>query len=170
LAVYLLDADVIIWCAKHKKLDSLFRKETIKIPKIIYSQIKYRIDIETGKKEQIDLNGYIKNGKLKVINNPIDENISKIIEEVKNCPELLEIHHGEIECIYLLRENKNHKFCTGDKVAIKVLGFLHLSEQAISLEEIIGTNKGLRENFTQQALKDNLNIGSQLYVQYGNWK
>ncbi len=170
MAVYLLDADVIIWCAKHKKLNNLFQKEKIKIPEIIYNQIKYRIDIETGEKEQIDLDKYIKNGSLEIITNPIDENINKIMEEIKNCPELLEVHHGEIECIYLLRENKDHKFCTGDKVAIKVLGFLRLSEQAISLEEIIGNAKELRENFTKQCLKTNLNIGSQLFVQHGDWR
>lgn len=170
MVAFIVDADVIIWCARHKKLNKLFKDKKIIIPEIIYNQVKYRIDRETGEKKPINLERYIENGCLEIVDDPLIKDVEEIIEKVGNCPELTEIHHGEAECILLLNKNKNYKFCTGEIGVLKVLGFLQLSDQAISLEDLIGSLRELRKDFTRECLDNNLKIGSELFVKYGDWE
>jgi len=55
LRVFLLDADVIIWCAENNKLDALFKNKKIKIPRIIYEQAERYTVPETHEKKIIVL-------------------------------------------------------------------------------------------------------------------
>lgn len=169
MELFLIDADVIIWCAEQNKLDTLFKNKEIKMPKKIFEEINYKVDLVTTEESGIDLSKYIENGSLKIIDSALSETIRKLRKTYKICPQLAEIQDGEIECIALLLENSKYKFCTGDITAMKVVGFLQLSKQAISLEELIGSLTELRDDFTKECLKNNLKVGSKLYVQYGNW-
>lgn len=167
MKVYLLDADVIIWCAENNKLDALFKGKKIKIPNVIYEQVRYIEDPQTKERKTIRLQKYINDGSLEIIDNPISDDIKEIRNTYKQCPEIAEIHEGEVECIALLRKIPNYSFCTEDKIAIRVLGFLHFSEQAVSLEEILRGAQNLRESLTQRYKEKYLKEGSALWVQYG---
>jgi len=65
-----------------------------------------------------------------------------------------------------LMENPDYKFCTGDVPAMRVVGFYGLSEQAISLEKLVGKITALRNDFKQKCMAENLKIGSSLRAQY----
>lgn len=165
MKIFLLDADVIIWCAENNKLDSLFKGKKIKIPEVIYGQIRYKIDKETGEKKGIPLQKYIEDGSLEIIDDPISNDTREIMDKISKLP-LPQIHHGEMECITLLKQNPNYKFCTGDRAAIKILGFFSLSDQAVSLEELVGRIRNLRDDFTKKYMKKYLEEGSTFGVQY----
>ena len=169
MIVYLLDADVIIWCADNGKLDALFKNKKIKIPQIIYDQIIHYTVPVTHEKRTILLNKYLDQGSLEIVDNPVTEEIGKIRNSYKKCPQLAEIHDGESECIALLLENKEFMFCTGDIDTMKVIGFWGLSEQAISLEELVGKIRNLRYDFSKDCMKKHLEKGSVLKVQSFNW-
>ena len=167
MKVFLLDADVIIWCAENNKLDALFKNKRIKIPKVIYEQVKYIEDPETDERKTIQFDKYLEDKSLEIIDNPITDDIEDIRNTYKQCPEIAEIHSGEVECISLLKDRPNYSFCTGDKSAIRVLGYLQLSEQAISLEELIGRVRNIRYDFTKEYMKKYLKVGSDLWIKYG---
>lgn len=169
LTVFLLDADVVIWCADNGKLDALFKNKKIKIPQIIYDQIIHYTVPVTHEKRTILLNKYLDQGSLEIVDNPVTEEIGKIRNSYKKCPQLAEIHDGESECIALLLENKEFMFCTGDIDTMKVIGFWGLSEQAISLEELVGKIRNLRYDFSKDCMKKHLEKGSVLKVQSFNW-
>jgi len=166
LMVLLLDADVIIWCAKKGKLNALFKRRKIQIPKVIFEQVIHYTIPETGQKKTILADKYIEDGSLRIIDNPVSKEIIDIKNTYKKCPELAKIHNGEAECISLLLEKKEFKFCTGDTDTMKVISFLDLAEQAISLEQLIGKVRDIRENFTEDCMKFHLGKGSALRVQY----
>lgn len=166
MKVFLLDADVIIWCAENNKIDALFKNREIKIPKKIFEEVEYRRDPVTQEKQGIDLKKYIEDGCLEVIDSVFSETIKKVRKTYKICPQLAEIQDGEIECIALLMKNPDYKFCTGDVPAMRVVGFYGLSEQAISLEKLVGKIKALRDDFKQKCMTKNLKIGSSLRAQY----
>ncbi|MCK4421559.1 hypothetical protein KAW48_07155, partial [candidate division WOR-3 bacterium] len=153
----------------NNKLDALFKGKKIKIPNVIYEQVRYIKDLQTRERKTIRFQKYINNGSLEIIDNPITDDMDKIRNSCKQCSEIAEIHPGEIECIALLRQNTDYGFCTGDRTAMKVLGFWHLSEQAVSLEGLVGKMRNLRDNFTKKYMKKYLNEGSNLWVKYG-WK
>jgi predicted nucleic acid-binding protein len=170
LSVYLLDADVIIWCEKNNKLGSVFKAKRIEIPKVIYEEVRYYEKPETKERVTITFNQYIKEGSLKIIDTPVDEEVRRIFNIIKNCINLGEIDKGEIECIALAKKNNKYKFCTGDKSSIRLMSFLRLSDQAISLEEILRGAGNLRESFTIAYKNKYLKEGAELFVQYGDWK
>lgn len=93
----------------------------------------------------------------------------EIKDSYERCPELAQIHNGEAECIALLLKNREFMFCTGDADTMKVISFWGLSEQAISLEELVGRIKNLRTNFTKDCMELHLKEGSILRVQYSKW-
>lgn len=169
LKVFLLDADVIIWCAENNKLDALFKNKRIHIPQIIYEQVIHYTIPTTGQKKTILFDKFIHDGYLTIIDNPVTEEIIKIKDTYKQCPQLAEIHDGESECIATLLKDKECKFCTGDVDAMKVIGFWGLLEQAVSLEELVGRIKNLRPNFTKDCMESHLKQGAILRVQYSNW-
>lgn len=168
MKVFLLDADVIIWCAENSKLDSLFKGKKIRIPKKIFEEVKYKEDPETKERKTIQFQKYIKEGSLEVVDNPYTKEMKKVRDTYKECSQLAQLDDGESECIALLMKNYEYRFCTGDRTAMKVLGFWQLSEQTISLEELIGRVRDIRDDFTKEYMKKYLKIGSILRLQYGS--
>lgn len=76
------------------------------------------------------------------------------------------LHTGELEAIALLAAGRlpEHRFCTGDGAAIEALGILGLSEQGISLEELLSTHglgRRLRRQYSQAFFRDWLRTGQQ---------
>ena len=167
MKVFLLDADVIIWCAENNKLDSLFKDKKIKIPQKIFEEVIYKEDPETKERKTIQFQKYIKEDSLEVVDNPYTKEMEKVRDTYKECSQLAQLDDGESECIALLMKNSEYRFCTGDRAAMKVLGFWQLSEQAISLEELIGRVRNIRDNFTREDMKRYLEEGSELWVKYG---
>lgn len=168
--IYLLDADVIIWCAENSKLDALFKGKRIRIPQKICDEVIYMKDPGTGATSGIDLSKYIADGLLEIVDCDVSQSIREIRSTYRGCPQLAEIDDGEIECIALLRKEPECHFCTGDINAMKVVGYWGLSDQAISLEEVLGRVRDLRYDFTNSCLRKNLKIGSSLRAQYFKYK
>lgn len=166
LNVFLLDADVIIWCADNGKLDSLFKNKKIKIPLVIFKEAREYTDPKTGEKRTIQFSKYLNNGSLEIIDSPLTKEIEKFKNTYKICPQLAQIQNGESQCLALLKKNPGYKFCTGDIMAMKIVGFWGLSEQAISLEELVGKIKNLRHDFTKESLRKFLKIGASLRLEY----
>lgn len=166
MKVFLLDANVIIWCAENGKLEALFKNREIILPRKIFEEVEYKKNPITQEKHGIDLNKYLEDGSLKIIDSIFSETIKKVRKTYKICPQLAEIQDGEIECIALLMKNPKYKFCTGDVPAIRVVGFYGLSEQMISLEKLVGKISNLSDNFKQKCMKKNLKFGSSFRTQY----
>ena len=101
MRVFLLDADVIIWCAENNKLDALFKNKEIQIPQIIYEQAIHYTVPETKARKTIRFDKFIEDGSLVIVDNPITKEIVEIKNSYELCPELAQIHNGEAECIAL---------------------------------------------------------------------
>jgi len=164
----IFDADVIIYLARINKLKSLFKNCKVYLTEIVYSEIKFYNDIETGEKKYICLESYIESKSLIIIKSMKltkfykSDILKKLIEIEKNG---VEVDNGELEAIVFIFNNRKYKLCTGDSGALKFLAYLYLQENAISLETIIGKVKGISKEYTNEFMKNNLNEGNKLMIQ-----
>ena len=101
------------------------------MPETILNEIKFDMDPNTGIRKSINLNPYIKTGRIKILPS-LDFKIIHTLKAELNKP-IPGIHEGELEAIAYAKNNKNYIFCCGDGAAIIALGFLGLSEQGVSL-------------------------------------
>ena len=163
--LYILDADVIIHLAELNKLDSLFNQHEIYLSPVVFDEIKYIVDQETGERQDINLKNKYED-KVHII---VAQNISEFQDMINKARMLgKELHNGELDSIIFVQKHKEYIFCSGDAGAIQFLAFLGLSEQGISLENLIGNIKGMQRNFTENSFKKNIKIGKQLRIQYGD--
>jgi len=165
LHIILLDADVIIYLLKIGKFESLLKNHTVYITETIVYEVQY-YENELGERIYVDLGDYHRKNKLRVINDASTLAIQQFSEQIAQKRFLPEIHEGEKSCIVLLTLNRDYKFCTGDAAALKVLGYLGLSEQAVSLEELLGRVKNMEPQYLKKTLKKKLEEGEQLRILY----
>jgi hypothetical protein len=164
----IFDAGVIIYLARINKLKSLFKNCKVYLTEIVYSEIKFYTDTETGEKIYIYLESYIESKSLIIIRSiDLEEyNESEIENEIRHIINSgVEIHEGEKEAISFIFNNRKYKLCTGDSGALKFLAYLDLHENAISLETIIGKVKNIKKEYTNEFMKMSLNEGSKLRIQ-----
>lgn len=161
----LLDSNVIIWLHETGKFKSLIKNHKILITDIIVEQANYYIS-SYGQKVYIDLNKFAIENELTIIEDAPAEELSELVKRIKNSY-LPEIHPGEISCIQLIIKNQKYKFCTGDTQAMVVMGGLSLRNQAVSLEELLGTVKGIPPKFTKKILNSKIREGEIKKIQNG---
>lgn len=163
----IFDANVIIYLAQIGKLENLLNVCTIYMTSTVISESQYYYNSE-GKKIDIDINSFIEKGMI------IEEkyNMSQIsnasaYEKVQQFIRLKrgKIDLGELEAIYFISDHNDYKFCCGDAAAIKLLAYIDLPDNAISLEQIIGTLSGMKIQYTEKFMKDCLAQGSKLMIE-----
>lgn len=163
----IFDADIIIYLVKIRKLDSLFKICKIYLTGQIYNEIKFYTDSETNQKKVINLDKYIDNKQLMIkevlVKDMLEsENRSKIDYFNSNH---YEVHNGELEGIYFVLKNTKYKFCTGDAGAYRLMGYLGIKKNAISLEEILGKLRNMEQQYKSKFMKECLKQGSTLMIE-----
>jgi len=154
LRLLLLDADIVIelfeselWDAVVERCEVLLARTVAEIEADHYSPAKDRSQPPYA----IDLKPYADAGRIEII----DVAAPRVSEFIRRFdPTYLDrLDPGESESLaYLVNASEEHRICSADKIVFIVLGRLRLSEQGISLEEIlqqIGLTKDLSRQFTK---------------------
>jgi len=165
----LLDADVVIEAFRQGIWDALIARTHVHVARAIIEEANFYPDPLTGQDRRIDLQSYIDQGKITVLD-PDEEALAQVSNTCRRC---LELHDGERSSLAtLVRLGSEYRFCTGDKAAIQALVLLELSGQSISLDRLLGdagiARPGpLGNQFTEQYLERWLRQGSVLRVEIG---
>ncbi len=163
----IFDAVIIIYLIQIGKLDSLLKICTVYLTGAVYNEIIFYKDIETGDIINIDLNQYISDGQIKI--RDLDMSIILQSDSGKRVDYFIRTHQeiqiGEKEAICFVLENPKYKFCTGDAGAYKLMGYLDIKENAISLEEILGKLKNMEKQYKSEFMKECLAQGSKLMIE-----
>ncbi|GEM_PF-5586345 len=134
--------------------------------KSVYCESNYYLDRITGKKVDIDLNSYLKNGKLVIEDYDVAMmKLSSVHKLISNFKKHCKIDFGELEAIYYIFDHKEYKFCSGDAAAYKMLAYLGMSENAISLAQIIGQITGMEKQFTEKFMKECIAQGNKWMIE-----
>jgi len=165
LLIVLLDADVIIDLHRYKIWEHIVSKNKIIIPSTVLRREVYFYEDESGIKQSIDLIS------------EVGESISEVSVSAKELNEFRnkferfieeELDPGEKEALKILNDRGDCKFCTCDKVAIKVTALLGKKEQGLSFENLLrksGLTKRLEYRHTEKYFKKHLEEGSILHIQ-----
>jgi hypothetical protein len=153
LKLVILDANVIIELFRRSLFNSILSRYQINIPEIIKEECIYYLN-DDGKRIDLNLDQYVTEGKLKVI---FADGASylKLTREL-NDDFYRGIDDGEKEALAIIHASNDETllFCSGDLPAIKALGVIGKSSQAISLETLLddigAKNLKLRAHFTKQ--------------------
>lgn len=133
----------------------------------VFDESKFYTD-EEGRIIEIDLKSYKDKGMLivedydlsQITNSTVYEKIQQFINLKRG-----QIDLGELEAIYYIADQNEYKFCCGDAAAIKLLAYIDLLENAISLEQILGKISGMEKQFTEKFMKDCLAQGSKMMIE-----
>lgn len=152
----ILDANVIIELFKKDLFASVINRYHLHIPETIKAECIYYYDA-LGNKVDINLDQYSENPKMTIVSANADQYIKlacKLKEDFYRS-----IDDGEKEALALIHsaEDDEMMFCSGDLPAIKALGVIGRSSQAISLESLLSNigirNTNLKGNYTQKVLE-----------------
>lgn len=152
----ILDANVIIELFKKGLFVSVIGRYHLHIPETIKAECIYYFDDE-GNKHAIDLDQYLTNTKMTIVSADASQYV-KLTCTLKE-DFYRSIDDGEKEALALIHSSEDDEmmFCSGDLPAIKALGVIGRSSQAISLEALlvgIGIrNTNLKANYTQKVLE-----------------
>jgi hypothetical protein len=123
----LLDADVVIEAFRLGLWDALVARTEVHVARTIIGEANFYPDPLTGQDRRIDLQSYIDQGKVTVLD-PDEEALAQVSN---TCRRWLELHDGERSSLAtLIRLGGEYRFCTGDKAAIQALVLLELSGQS----------------------------------------
>jgi len=165
LKLWILDADVIIDLLSLGVFDSLVNHCELNISTTVIGEVQF---YKTGgRKIAIDFRAeYIETGKV------IEKSASvRDLQEVKNLiPPLYMkgIGDGELESLAILHKNRELMFCSMDGLAIKSLPFLDLSDNGISVENLLQqsgiTAARLKMPHTEKYFQSKLREGQELKI------
>ncbi len=163
MLIVLLDANAIIGFHELGAWGQIIKQHEVYIPSIVLRNEAFFYRTVDGRRHPIDLL----------------LSVGKSITELECTPDeiedfalryshsfLPEIHKGEQEA---LEKRKGFLFCTCDGAALKVLGFMGLSERAISFETILkktGLTKSLAHKHTQVFFEEHVKIGQRLRIEH----
>jgi hypothetical protein len=166
LLLILLDANAIIGFYELGVWDRIVKQHEVYIPSIVLRSEVFWYEDSEGLRHDIDLISVV--GKtvteLECTPDEIQEFASKY-----NRPFLPEIHAGELEALTILEKQADFLFCTCDKAALVVLGFMGLSERGISFERLLqktGLTKPLVKKHTQAFFEEHVSIGQRLRIEH----
>jgi hypothetical protein len=170
LNIVLLDADVIIDLHRFGVWEQIIKKNRIIIPSTILRQEVYFFEDDHGRRHNIDLlkDAGIKFQEVSIEATTIREFIKQFERNIQE-----ELHPGELEALSIIQNEKDYRFCTSDKVAIKALALVGSSTQGISYEELLktsGLTKKLERKHTDTYFKNYLREGSIMRIQSGKIK
>jgi hypothetical protein len=166
LLLVLLDANAIIGFHELGAWGQIIKQHEVYIPSIVLRNEAFFYRTVDGRRHPIDLL----------------PSVGKSITELECTPDeiesfasrynhgfLPEIHKGEQEALALLEKREDFLFCTCDGAALKVLGFMGLSERGISFETILkktGLTKPLARKHSQVFFDEHVKIGQRLRIEH----
>lgn len=164
MLLLLLDADVIIDLHKLALWKQITKSHKVSIPSIVLHKEVYYYEDESGR-HHIDLEkeAGVAFSELSCSAQELlsfKERFDRVFQE--------ELHDGEKEALVLLQKQDDLLLCTCDNAAIKTLALLDLSEQGISVENLLkksGVNKKLKYKHTEKRFKKYLSEGSIMRMQ-----
>lgn len=162
----LLDANVVIKLFQMDLWDRLLEKCDVYLSRTIATIEAHFFEDDQGERHDFDLSPYEASGAINVF----DVSLSQDAELTKHFdPVYLDrFDAGEREALaHLVTSSDPYMICSADSIVFKVLGFLNLAEQGISLEEILQKtgfdhpmswefSKAFREKYTRDGFNDRL--------------
>ena len=141
----LLDASVIILAHELDVWTVLLREADVAVTSIIAHDEALFFDREAGSVPgPINIAVLIRQGAVSELSASVSdiERVRDLFDEELN----MALHDGEVEAIAILYADESDSllFCTSDKVAIRVLARLGLSDSGVSFEEVLKST-GLRK-------------------------
>lgn len=165
MLIVLLDANAIIGFHELGVWGQIIKQHEVYIPSIVLRSEAFFYQTADGRRHSIDLLPSV--GKriteLECTPDEIEEFVSRY-----NHSFLPEIHKGEQEALALIEKREDLLFCTCDGAALKVLGFMGLSERGISFEAILektGLTKRLARKHMQVFFEEHVKIGQRLRIE-----
>ncbi len=134
----LLDASVIITAHEIDVWNALLREVNVAVISIIAHDESLFFSKEAGLvPASINITALIEQGDIPEISASVSDikRVRAVFDEELN----MGLHDGEVEAIAILYadESDSFLFCTSDKVAIRVLAMLVLSDNGVSFEEVL---------------------------------
>ena len=167
----IVDANVIIRLHELGKFESLLKVCEVYVTETVKDEVKFYVqDLGNGiqRKVIIDRDGYIREGKLKVLRDPPLKEISEFPARLEKKITDPGIHGGETSClIHLMESGSNYYFCTGDRAVMVVAGYMGFGDKLVSLEALLGKITGLEYSYTEDCLKKEIREGSIRKIQEG---
>lgn len=145
----ILDTGVVIEAFRTNSWTALIGRYSIVLSRTVVNETLFYIDLQ-GARVPINLASCEANKSISVIEVTTRE-LSAFLKRFD--PSYAErLHAGELEslCFLLEKAGANGKICSADSIVYKVLGKMRLSDQGISLEELLvaaGCPKTLQERF-----------------------
>lgn len=166
MLLILLDANAIIGFHELGVWNQIVKQHEVYVPSIVLRSEVFWYEDSGGCRHDIDL--------VSAIGKTIAE-VECTLEEIEkfslryNHQFLPEIHEGELEALALLEKRTDLLFCTCDKAALVVLGFMGLSEHGISFESLLrktGLTKPLARKHTQAFFEEHVGVGQRLRIEH----
>jgi len=167
----IVDANVIIKLHELGKFESLLKVCEVYVTETIKDEARFYLqDLGNGvpRKVMIDLDGYIRKGRLKVLRDPPMDKIAEFSARLEKKLPDKGIQLGETSCLIHLEESgSDYYFCTGDRAVMFVAGYMGFGDRLISLEALLGMITGLEYSYTEDCLKKEIERGSIRKIQEG---
>jgi len=134
----LLDASVIITAHELEVWSALLQEANVAVTSIIAHDESLFFSKEAGLvPAPINITALIQQGAIPELSASMSEieRVRAVFDEELN----MALHDGEVEAIAILYADQSDSllFCTSDKVAIRVLAMLGLSDSGVSFEEVL---------------------------------
>lgn len=137
----LLDASVIITAHEIDVWNALLREVDVAVTSIIAHDESLFFSKEAERvTAPINIAALIKQGAIPELSASVSDikRVRTVFDEELN----MGLHDGEVEAIAILYADQSDSllFCTSDKVAVRVLAMLGLSDSGVSFEEVLKTS------------------------------
>jgi len=165
----LLDANVIIKAHEIEVWNVLLRKADVAVTSIIAHEESLFFSKEAGLvPAPISITAPIEQGAISELSASISDiaRVRAVFDEERN----MALHDGEVEAIAILYADESDSllFCTSDKVAIRVLAMLGLSDSGVSFEEVLkatGLSKPLPHEYCAEYFNRYIEKGKTARIQ-----
>ena len=143
----LLDADVVIRLFELGIWDKLVAGTRITLTEEVFDQAQHYDEPETMARKYINLQPYLDESKIDVLGCEAVE----VAQVRARCCKFAELHPGGLESLAILnRAGTDALFCTADRGAIRAAVMLDLTENMVSLEELL-RRVNLQRSFADRA-------------------
>ena len=161
LRYVILDANVVIDAHRLGFWTALVTQYRISVTKTILDEVQFYED-DNGKKHEIDLSKLAAGNVIDVLEASVDE---LEIVRAKVTPEFAKsVDPGELEAVAVLISGRceDHRFCTADGVAIKLLAVLDFGAYGVPVKKLlepIGYRKPVPHQYDEKYFNDKLAEG-----------
>ncbi len=163
----LLDANVVIHLFEIGLWDKLVERCEVLLSRIVAEREAQFFEKDDGEKVYFDLQPYISDKRLTVIDASVDD--IKSFRDQFDSVYLSRLDDGESESLaYLVKSPQQCLICSADAIVFRILALLDRADQGLSLEEILGSvglGHALRWEFSKRFRERWTRIGSQHRIQ-----